>query len=770
MRNHQLLTLLAGAALALLTCSSALAANGGGSNATGSQPAGAATTALPGQQYLNQFQNSLANNGVAKHLPPGFTDGPSSHDLTYRMIRRLLGDPAVQALGYFHKHDNKPGGITAITLTLGLFPFIAMFVSSILIMYWITTGMFLTTATGELLGKKWETWSMPIRSSVSYAMLWPLPGFAPLSGVQVAILVLSFLGIGAGSAFFAKVSQFLISTPLIMVQNADAPTFVNSVARSELCLAIGVQNGVFSPKEAALTAHPVKSRFASSIALGGADPDLHKTRTRYDFGPDGACGSFTLETPARRSPATSLSDKVSRQIRKQLSDARPGILRKVIVLTKRDLIAPLVSGTVNKSTDQYAATYNQLVGALNRRINAALAGLRQKPTGAMTALGEALSRNGFAAAGTVYWTLERRQDAFVNAMNDFLPDVSQPIYGKSQSSWWPTRWFGDHQSDQPLARAYLAKRSVLDSANQRYHEVYTPRGSLDAFYDKTTPEGTVSKGMSIAANWLAENIVKIPRIGTSSSEANPDPMMEVKMLGQQLQDAVAAFEGARLLAGVIGGPEASVAKKVLGGGGGGFMGWVTNIILMLALGLGFFYANILPMMPYIMWTAAMIGYLVYLLEALVAGNFWFAMKAHPDGEGLVGRASSGYPILLTLVLYPVLMVTGFVFGMGITRVGGWLINTTLWTAFEDMSTDGFNLLSIVGKLAVYAIVYLILLYKGFAVTSELPQGIMRWMGVGTHFTNLGEDQAKSQAENIASRVTAGIGRSIGGGAMRGAAA
>lgn len=759
MRVPRGFALLAGFVLAIGLTVPAFAA---GPSATGNSGAPAAPSSsqnYPGQQYLNHFENSLTKTPAAGHLPAGFTSGPTTHDLTYLMLRRLLGQPVVTVLDTaFHRHGQDVGGITALTLTLGLFPYIAMFVSSILILYWITVGMFATTATGELLGKKWDTWAMPTRSTLAYLLLMPFPPFAPLCGIQAAVLALSLLGIGAGSAFFDEVVNYLVSTPVVVPVDNDTGRFINQVAHSELCLALGAQNGLFKPTQATYT---------RTVGMQGLGLSSENTKvTRWNFGPNGGvCGSFVIYGVSPPPEKGSLADLADYQIAATLRRQQPQILKTIIAHVKQRLVAPLVSGTVHMTTEQYAERYHLLAEELQGQINQAVGTLRhQKPNSHISQLAQAISSSGFVTAGTVYWTLERRQDAFVHALNHYLPQVSSPVSGEVGNSWLPLRWFGSDSA--PLKRQYAADSGVLDAANQRYHTQYTPQGALDSFYTRTSSEGTLGKSLSVASTWIAEKLVQIPRLGSSASASNPNPLLEIKMLGQQLEDAIVLFEVAKGLGGVVEDvlhPVSTLAHGIFGGGssgGSGGIGTLLNVVLLVAFALGFVYANIIPMMPYVLWTVAVIGYLIYLLGMLIGSPFWWSMKAHPDGEGLVGRARAGYPMVLTLILYPILMVAGLVVGMAVIRVGGWLINETLWTAFSDMSIDGFNILSLVGKLAIFAILYMTLTWKAFAQTWELPQMVLRMMGVGAAFSDMGENEAKQHSTQIAQRVTAGIGSAL----------
>ena len=734
-------------------------------------PGGSATD-LPGKEVLDNFRNDIAQHEALKNLPDGFTDGPEQDDLTYQMLRRLLGDPAVTAIQYFDKSDNEVGGVTAVALVLGLFPYIALFIASVLMIYWFFGGMFGTTATGELLGKRWDAWGTPVRAVSAYTLLLPGPPFAPLSGIQMIVLVLAMLGVGGASSVFSAVVQFMIHTPIITVENRSADEFTESIAHAALCLRVGVAHDKFKPEEARYFDVDLPS-----VSGSGNLPGVTEPRRRIEFGPRGVCGTVEYLAPSSQIPLL-LNDQVNHHLKNSIRRST----REIIITTYQQvdarIIANIASGEIDindKKIDEYAKRFDSIVEGVNAQLmRAAVSKDDPNAEATKTKLGYDLTRFGFATAGMVYWALERRQDAFITAIDTALPMTSEPITGQLDDVFWLAFW-----KDRPVEMDYSAKKALLDSVKQRYRVYYHPDGAMDSLRETINTEGMVAKTLNVVSRSFAELLSQVPRMFTDLSNDNPNPMMEIKMLGQQLQiGAVTIIAGGRLLEKFGIGFGSDDDDDDSGGIFADMISTLFQVIFFIALGLGFLYANIIPAMPYMMWMIAMIGYLVYILEALVAANFWAAMHTHPEGEGLIGRAGAGYPILLTLILYPILMVAGLVFGMAMVRVGGWFINMTLWTFIQDMNNDGANIFSMFGTLTLYAIIHMVMVYKAFSMTYELPQSVLRWMGVGSHFSDLGERDTKQEAMMVAGVVTRHIsthgsglaGKATGGGGGMGGVA
>lgn len=174
----------------------------------------------------------------------------------------------------------------------------------------------------------------------------------------------------------------------------------------------------------------------------------------------------------------------------------------------------------------------------------------------------------------------------------------------------------------------------------------------------------------------------------------------------------------------------------------------------------FLCANIIPAMPYIMLMAAAIGFLIYLVEALLGANFWILMHSHPDGHDIWGKGGAGYPILLTLLLRPTMIVCGFFLGLGFNMVFGTFINITILPSMNIPNSSGYlgNLSQFAGVIVIYSGLHLFACYKSFSLTWELPNAITRWMGVSDH-QDLGEREVKETALG----VSAGIGKMAAGG-------
>src|SRR5690606_28913825 len=94
-----------------------------------------------------------------------------------------------------------------------------------------------------------------------------------------------------------------------------------------------------------------------------------------------------------------------------------------------------------------------------------------------------------------------------------------------------------------------------------------------------------------------------------------------------------------------------------------------------------------------------------------------------------------------------LMARGVVYGAGSGAAGACLAASALWRAVAG----GFHLTQLGGLLLVFSGLHLFAAYKSFSLTWELPNAILRWMGIQDH-QDLGEREGK---ENIVALGMAG---------------
>ena len=206
-----------------------------------------------------------------------------------------------------------------------------------------------------------------------------------------------------------------------------------------------------------------------------------------------------------------------------------------------------------------------------------------------------------------------------------------------------------------------------------------------------------------------------------------------------------------------------------GAGAGAFNGAAKAIgsyVLALVIGIfvvGAIWAYYLPSVPFIIWTMGLLGWLIFLIEALVGAVVWAAGIALPEGEGIFGpRGDQGVMLFLNVMFRPALMVIGFFASFILIGIVGPIIGGSfgvfmggMYTAAGSSVTGSPSLMSTVMTLnpitwiassVVLTIIMLITTHKVFGLVTWIPENVFRW--VGGQGMQLGEEAAEGQTRTM----------------------
>jgi conjugal transfer/type IV secretion protein DotA/TraY len=231
-----------------------------------------------------------------------------------------------------------------------------------------------------------------------------------------------------------------------------------------------------------------------------------------------------------------------------------------------------------------------------------------------------------------------------------------------------------------------------------------------------------------------------------------DPVAVMSSLGSFLVTAAEAVIGARagVLAAAAAGEGADgslwgrAASLLTGGASSAAAGLVRGaaagvapymlLLSILLLSYGFTLAYLLPAVPFVLWIAGVLGWLVLVVESLAAAPLWLAAHALPEGEGLAGDAGRrGYLLFLAVVLRPPLMVFGFLLAMallnGLGRAVGRVFSVFGFAFLEEsfLGVSGFLAFAVIlGAVTVTAV------WRLFGLMAHLPDRVTGWIGSQIH--------------------------------------
>ncbi len=228
-----------------------------------------------------------------------------------------------------------------------------------------------------------------------------------------------------------------------------------------------------------------------------------------------------------------------------------------------------------------------------------------------------------------------------------------------------------------------------------------------------------------------------------------------------------AQEAAGLAAGgipVVGGAAEALWKGTVGTGAAFLLSIVESIAdiagyLMIMLWVpALAMAYYLPAVPMILWTIAIAGMIITLVESVFAAPIWAAAHASQEGDGLMGvHARAGYMLVMGVLLRPSLMVISFFVSFELMDLVLEIFNRIFDLENKALAVGHISgIVSFIAMLYLYVLIVIALEHKIFGLITWLPDNVIRWAG-----QTLGS-QLGGEAQHGVSGVGSGLQQLPGG--------
>ena len=183
-----------------------------------------------------------------------------------------------------------------------------------------------------------------------------------------------------------------------------------------------------------------------------------------------------------------------------------------------------------------------------------------------------------------------------------------------------------------------------------------------------------------------------------------------------------------------------------------------SVVLPLAL-YGIVLAYYLPAIPFIRWVSALCGWIILIVESLIAAPLWVCAHALPEGDGAAGQhGRRGYMLFLGILIRPPLMVAGFFCAVVLLNVLGRLIGTGFELIYSGMSqTKMMGPVGIASMSIILGAVIIMAANKFFSLIHHLPEHVTNWIGQQLH--SLGEKEDQAGAKTVIAGSTNAISES-----------
>ena len=173
----------------------------------------------------------------------------------------------------------------------------------------------------------------------------------------------------------------------------------------------------------------------------------------------------------------------------------------------------------------------------------------------------------------------------------------------------------------------------------------------------------------------------------------------------------------------------------------------------IMLGVGFTAAFYVPFVPFLVFTFGAIGWIIGVIESMVAAPIVALALIVPEGHDSFGKSEPAYMLLLNVFLRPSMMVIGYICGIILSYVGVWVMNEGFNYAMNDIkllppiskdnmgaylasspdkSHYGFwsNIFLLYFAVLTYVSTYEAIVIKSFDLIHHMPDKVLRWIAGG----------------------------------------
>lgn len=672
-------------------------------------------------------------------------------------------------------------GPSPLTQVVSVLNSAVLFLGGIFMAYTIIAGTMSTAHDGEMLGKKWSSLWLPIRTTIGAAAVMPVIG-GSWCAAQAIVVWLASLGIGIANAMWG---QYIANGNVLADAMYNPPNMSTQVAQlfenmllSNVCVqelqAEGQAINASSSRAVALglVTNPSTVNYFPSQDSNGV---VTISYGMDQLGDKAYCGAISFPTAVSSASGSSTgangsgSSYVSStgQALLNMPEVNSQLLplqNQTILNAQSDLAALakqiVTTGGAGNDTSlqqQVSDTINRLVTNYTTKVNAKAQQIYSQQNVVNQKFINTMNQDGWVMAGAYYMEISRAQDQISQAIttlpttaaswNSILTADVQS--GKADSHWWQRVW-GSAPS-QDLIDALGRATAMTLVANQQISGGVASMTNSNNIQGAGDTKSMADRLVSAFTSSRADGNM-FTGGGTNDSGITQNPVIMAKNLGNSMVDwawtaliAILALNAGGAI------PFVGGALQAMGEYASGPFSLLWSSLIIPGATLAYY----IPMVPYILWIGVILGWAVLLIEAVIAAPLWAVVHMAPDGDGVVGRGGQGYMLVLSLTLRPPLMVLGLVFAIALMTPIGYLINSTFGGAF--MMAQGAGTSGLTGMVAgcvIYAGVMVSVIHKIFGLIHVIPDKILRWIGGDTG--GLG-DVAGHIEQGTGGKMAAGMG-------------
>ncbi|WP_153116900.1 DotA/TraY family protein [Rhodocyclus tenuis] len=577
----------------------------------------------------------------------------------------------------------------------------------------ITSAIASSSWDGEVLGKRYSTLWMPIRTVTGAAML--LPVWKGWNLAQLAMAYAASLGIGIGNAVYSHLPSTPTGAAVVAPAAPGMGLAVESLADGWRCVIERRRSQVQMRKTNVQDDPSLSVIWTSQVGVSPAG-DAVVARLGAIPAADGyrenTCAQ--VEIPFPPVPADATATAFATAARAGAVEALRAADAEFRNLAARAATIDPDDPASNQIDAEFTAAVPAIIDRANAKIRGAVAGALDVARGAQSAQHAAdAAAGGWLAAGGSYVRAAASQIQAGNAM----PQQTQPSQPDTRGVW----------------------RKTVDNV--------TGVGSC------LLDPGKCISDKIVGALRDAGGVAGLLQIDGAN------PIASMQRLASQLFTLLALMLAILLGLGVL---------SLTLAGAAGVMMPLTGMFLGAGIPIATLAVMLMIWPPLIIpfaWVFAIGAWLVVVIEALIAAPLWALVHLDPEGEGMGQRTTHGYIFLLNLLFRPAILVIAVTAAGALMSVlAGWG-NGFIQSALSAMSASaGGNFLALVvlvgGVVVIYKLNMAIIEFAASLLTT-IPTQVFAWLG-GQFGSDVGNTAGATAGVGGA---MAAAGATVGAGAM-----
>ena len=705
-------------------------------------------------------------------------DATSCTDHSVDMLRSIFG-PVIDALVTGADPDSVSAASNVIATMMSFFNSGILIVGTLIVSYVAAMGTINTANDGEAMGRNWSSLWTPVRNVAGGAVL--LPTASGYSFIQLVVLMFALWGVGFANGTYKTGMAIGVLSPDGVVQGVNDPgsfyglrDFGKQYLAASYCARAA--NQIYPGAQ--VSAAPSADKTTTN---GGRTEYLFQIKDRNATtnlgGGEPLCGTVSISqyTAQPAKDATGIEAALE-QLRAAAQNAK--IQAATNLMT--DLEAWVNTWPDDISGDWSnvdSAKFNELVNSAETQVAAALMAALSDTTAVKSgfqSLATSLTSEGWAMSGGWYQRVGEVRGRIAAITSESVGSVSAPSLSALPADAAASLLIG---SVTTVTEA-ISKKSEIKG---NYKAPTSGPGDLTSVIPKDAQSdiniGSINADFDAKVSlWINSMMESMVEMATGANTSGTTPLCgtagqmggslnRMKCIGDYLTVAragigaadVAIKTGATALRVVAG-----TLSSVKGVGTGldldkvvtPIWDWVIEVpvkqLAMMATyiePMAFYFGVFLPSLPYVIFMTVVVGWILAVLQSLIAAPLWAVMHMTPD-RTFVGSQSQGYLLLLSLFARPALAVVGLFAAMLVSdpiidfiAKGFFAMRGAVVTSTGTVGAIS-SFLSFAWWFMVFGLTLLPVLYMTFGLPQILPDHVLRWIGAGV--SDLGETQAVGQ--------------------------